>query len=120
MTKFLYRDPANGKLGGVCAGLAEFLGVDVWLVRAGAVIAFFVGFGFIALIAYIAAVLLLDKKPLQPAGMASDAGAPLRRNIHQTLKSLEQDCTQLEKSVANIEAYVTSREFELHRQFKKL
>ena len=31
--KTLFRDPKNGKLGGVCAGLAEYFGVEIWLMR---------------------------------------------------------------------------------------
>jgi len=30
MHKTLYRDPVNGKLGGVCAGLAEYFGMETW------------------------------------------------------------------------------------------
>lgn len=29
----LYRDPYNGKIAGVCAGLANYFGLEVWLVR---------------------------------------------------------------------------------------
>ncbi|NCO45477.1 MAG: PspC domain-containing protein, partial [Vibrio sp.] len=29
----LYKDPVNGKIAGVCAGLANYLGLEVWLVR---------------------------------------------------------------------------------------
>lgn len=31
--KTLYKDPTNKMIGGVCAGLAEYFGVDVSLVR---------------------------------------------------------------------------------------
>lgn len=31
--KSLYRDTENGKIGGVCAGLAASFGAEVWLVR---------------------------------------------------------------------------------------
>lgn len=33
MSRDLYRDPINGKLSGVCAGLANYFGLEVWLVR---------------------------------------------------------------------------------------
>ncbi|MEZ8138402.1 PspC domain-containing protein, partial [Vibrio splendidus] len=33
MSRELYRDPINGKLSGVCAGLANYFGLEVWLVR---------------------------------------------------------------------------------------
>jgi len=29
----LYRDPQRGKIAGVCAGLAEYFGVETWIVR---------------------------------------------------------------------------------------
>lgn len=63
MHKTLYRDPVNGKLGGVCAGLAEYFGMETWLVRILAVSAFLLGVGFFATVAYIAAWLMLDKMP---------------------------------------------------------
>ena len=37
-TKHLYRDERNKMLGGVCAGLAEYFGLDVTLVRLGVVV----------------------------------------------------------------------------------
>jgi phage shock protein C len=37
-TKRLYRDESNKMLGGVCAGLAEYFGIDVTLVRIGFVL----------------------------------------------------------------------------------
>jgi len=33
MNKRLYRDPKNGKLFGVCAGVSDYLDVDVTVVR---------------------------------------------------------------------------------------
>ena len=39
MSKHLYRDPQRGALGGVCAGLADYLGVEIWVVRLVAVTA---------------------------------------------------------------------------------
>lgn len=29
----LYRDPVNGKISGVCAGIANYFGAEVWLIR---------------------------------------------------------------------------------------
>ena len=39
MSNRLYRDPRRGALGGVCSGLADYLGVEVWVVRLVAVTA---------------------------------------------------------------------------------
>jgi phage shock protein C len=37
-TKHLYRDESHKMLGGVCAGLADYFGIDVTLVRLGVVV----------------------------------------------------------------------------------
>ena len=58
--KRVYKDPENGKICGVCAGLAEYFGIDVSLVRViWAVLAFTGGFGAIPYL--ICAVILPPK-----------------------------------------------------------
>lgn len=59
--KKLYKDKKNGKLFGVCAGIAEYFGVDVTLVRIGFV-AFTVAYG-VGLVVYLAAAIMLPEKP---------------------------------------------------------
>ncbi|MEV8877394.1 PspC domain-containing protein, partial [Mesorhizobium ciceri] len=46
MSNTLYRDPENGRIAGVCAGLANHFGMETWLVRILTVSAFLLGFGF--------------------------------------------------------------------------
>ena len=45
--KRMYRDVDNGMLGGLCSGLAAYLGIDPVIVRAIFVIFLFMGFGFL-------------------------------------------------------------------------
>jgi phage shock protein C len=59
----IYRDPKNGKIAGVCAGIADYFKLEVWLVRILTVTAFFLLGGSFVLVAYIAARFILDKKP---------------------------------------------------------
>jgi phage shock protein C len=67
----LFRLPAHGKLGGVCAGIAEYLDADVTLVRVMWVILSIVPGGFIGgIVAYVAAVLIVP---------VSNAAAPAPR-----------------------------------------
>ena len=61
--KELYRDPDKGRIGGVCAGVAEYFGLEVWLVRILTVTGFFLLAGPSVLVAYVAAWFILDKKP---------------------------------------------------------
>jgi phage shock protein PspC (stress-responsive transcriptional regulator) len=65
--KILYRPRYGGRIAGVCAGLANYLDVDVTLVRILAAIAFFCyGTGFLA---YIIAIFVMpneeDLAPVQ-------------------------------------------------------
>lgn len=52
MSRELYRDPINGKLSGVCAGLANYFGLEVWLVRILVISAALLGGSFLVLLAY--------------------------------------------------------------------
>lgn len=59
-TKRLYRDVENGKVSGVCAGLADYFDLDVTLIRVIWLILLFVaGTG---LIAYIIMALVIEPK----------------------------------------------------------
>jgi phage shock protein PspC (stress-responsive transcriptional regulator) len=52
-------DKTNGKVFGVCAGIADYAGIDTMLVRIGFVIGALVSFGTAALI-YLAIGLIAD------------------------------------------------------------
>ena len=59
--KKLYRSVTNKKIAGVCAGLADYLDVDVTLVRLAAVLA--VVFGGSGVLAYIIAWIVIPEEP---------------------------------------------------------
>ena len=58
----LYRNTSQGKLAGVCAGIADYFGWESWLVRILVVSGVLLGMGWFIVI-YIAAWFILDKKP---------------------------------------------------------
>ena len=60
MAKTLYKSKTDRKLCGVCGGVAEYLGVDVNIVRIDAIVSVF--FGGLGVIAYIAAAFMLPEK----------------------------------------------------------
>jgi phage shock protein C len=62
-TKHLYRDERNKMLGGVCAGLADYFGVDVTLVRLGVVVLGLAAHVF-TLIAYLILWAVMPPQPL--------------------------------------------------------
>jgi phage shock protein C len=59
----LYRDPSKGKIAGVCAGIAEYFGMEIWLVRILTLTGFFLLGGPFFFVGYIAAWFILEKKP---------------------------------------------------------
>ncbi|MEH6713377.1 MAG: envelope stress response membrane protein PspC [Paraglaciecola polaris] len=58
----LTRDPDKGKIAGVCAGVAEYFGIELWLVRILVVSAFFLTAGTFVVVSYVAAWFILEKK----------------------------------------------------------
>jgi phage shock protein PspC (stress-responsive transcriptional regulator) len=60
----LTRSTSNRMIAGVCAGLAEYLGIDPTIVRLLVVLAFFTGFGGIALVYLIMALVVPEQKQI--------------------------------------------------------
>jgi len=127
--KQLYRIPAQGKIAGVCAGLAERFEVETWLVRVGVASAFFLGgSGFIFLM-YIAAWFMLDKKPPQMVNNSGglDHKISIKSKVWQqgqppqeAFKEVKKQFRQIELRLRNVETYVTSSEYNLSNEIDKL
>ena len=126
--KELYRDPVNGKLTGVCAGIAHYFGIEVWLVRILVVSAALLGGSFLVVLAYFAATLMLEK---QPYDYAQTVRATQEHKLkskswqagqtpEQLLTTIENDFSELEDRIRSMEAYVTSDTFKVNREFSKL
>jgi phage shock protein C len=71
----LYRDPNKAKIAGVCAGIADYFGIESWLVRILVVSSFFLLAGPFVFVAYIAAWFILEKKPKNITGRASQSSS---------------------------------------------
>lgn len=59
--RHLTRSTSNRMIAGVCAGLGEYLGIDPTIVRLLTVLAFFTGFGGIALVYLIMAIVVPEQ-----------------------------------------------------------
>jgi phage shock protein PspC (stress-responsive transcriptional regulator) len=62
--KKLTRSTSNRMIAGVCAGLGEYLGIDPTVVRLLVILAFFTGFGGIALVYLIMALVVPEQAPI--------------------------------------------------------
>ena len=59
--KSLTRSTSNRMIAGVCAGLGEYLGIDPTIIRLLTVLAFFTGFGGIAVVYLIMAIVVPEQ-----------------------------------------------------------
>ena len=59
--KSLTRSASNRMIAGVCAGLGEYLGIDPTIIRLLVVLAFFTGFGGIAIVYLIMAIIVPEQ-----------------------------------------------------------
>ena len=64
--KQLTRSTSNRMIAGVCAGLGEYLNIDPTIVRLLTLLAFFTGFGGIALVYLIMALFIPEQTNVQP------------------------------------------------------
>jgi phage shock protein C len=131
----LLRDDTNGKLAGVCAGIADYFGWELWLVRIVTVSAFFLGAGGLIMVLYIAAWVVLEKKSkaafktnstanLSPA---TEKAVEVKTRMWQrgeaptqALQHLVNQYQGLELRLQDMERHVTSSRFQLNRELNNL
>ena len=120
-TKF-YRDKANGKLFGVCAGIADYTGFDVTLVRICFLAAIFMSGGGV-LPFYLIAALVSPKKPRSLA--VSDREEQhfwqgVRASPAQATRDIRSRFRDMDRRLADIESYVTTENRSLAREIEQL
>jgi phage shock protein C len=117
----LWRDTDRGILAGVCAGIADHIGVEPIVVRLAAVLGL-VFFTLPTIAAYVILGVVLRPKP--PALYASLDEEAFWRGVGtapaDTLHSLKRKFADLETRLGRMETQVASGDFELHRQFRDL
>src|SRR5215831_18352596 len=117
----LWRDTDRGVIAGVCAGIADYLGIEPIVVRLVAVLCL-VFFFPPTVVAYLILALVLRPKP--PALYASRDEEAFWRDVGiapaDTLQSLKRKFADLEARLAQMEGQVVSGDFELHRNFRDL
>lgn len=127
----LYRNRKEGWLGGVCAGIGDHFNVEHWVIRLLAVGALLF-FNSLAIFAYLAACVLLAKRPKnlpvkpeteydttshqdRPRTVFSYPNSPGER-----LRMARERLDEVLNRVETMEKYVTSKRFDLDREFSKI
>ena len=126
------RNADRAVLGGVCAGIADYLGFNLRVTRLLAIIAFFVAMP-VTILTYIAVVLLV---PAESAGYSRKVDREIRRKRRRMSRrerreaaeearreaadALGERARSLDERLARVEKYVTSSRYNLDREFRNL
>jgi phage shock protein C len=116
----LYRDKQNGKLMGVCAGIADYTGVDVFWIRLAAIVfTFATGFGIPL---YFIAGMLLSKKPphLYVDEQEQRYWQRVRQSPKRTAREIRARFRDIDRRLADVESYYVSSNPRLSAEIERL
>ncbi len=120
-TKF-YLDKRHGKVMGVCAGIADYTGLDVTLVRIGLVAAIVLGAGAIIPVYFIAGW-IADDQPREVADESRDQRKfwqGVRASPSQSARDIRGRMREIDRRLADIEQFVTTENRSLAREIEEL
>ena len=120
-TKF-YLDKENGKVCGVCSGIADYTGIDVTVIRILFVVATFMSGGG-PILPYFIIAWMAPKKPRDL--YSSDPEEKkfwqgVRANPRRTARLVRSRFREIDRRLADVEAYVTSSNSRLAREIEQL
>jgi phage shock protein C len=121
----LRRYPRAGYVGGVCAGVSVYYDFNVKILRVLLVIAVLCGWG-VPIVAYAILWYLMESDPGMPGDVApggvrgsSDDG-PRSPGPYPSSTELRVRFARMEERLRNMESCVSSNEYELRRELRKL
>ena len=120
-TRF-YRDKRRGKVNGICAGIADYTGFDVTLVRICMIAALFLSSGSIIPIYFIAGWIT----PIKPTEFDSYDGEErqfwqgVRASPARSARDIRSRFRDLDRRLADIESYVTTENRSLAKEIDAL
>ncbi len=116
-----YRDKQNGKLSGVCSGIADYTGIDVTWVRLGMFVSFIVTQG-VTLLAYIGLTICSPKKPsnLYIDSEEQKFWQGVRQSPRRTARDVKSRFREIDRRLADVELYYTSNNRQLSDEIERL
>lgn len=117
----LYRDTRNARVMGVCAGIADYFGVKVGVIRFLTILAMIFTGGW-AIIPYLVMGFALDPKPalLYERPEEDEFWRGARTRPDYTSADLRRRFDEAERRTRDLEAYITSKRFRLDRELRGL
>jgi phage shock protein C len=120
-TRF-YRNKRAGKINGICAGISDYTGLDVTLVRIGLVLAIVLGAGALLPVYFIAGW-IADDQPREIAAEDKDERKfwqGVRASPSQSARDIRGRMRAIDRRLAEIEQYVTTENRSLAREIEEL
>lgn len=116
-----YRDTQHGKVKGVCAGIADYSGIDVTWIRVAAVVLIPLTHAFVLAAYFITAWVAPDK----PSGLYEDAADErfwqgVRSNTRRSTTEVRSKFRDIDRRLADIETFYTSRNTQLSSEIDRL
>ena len=120
-TRF-YLDKQNSKWSGVCAGIADYTGIDVTLIRIG-VVGLTLLTGPWTIPAYFITAWMAPRKPLELYTESREEQKfwqGVRANPRRTARDVRSRFREIDRRLADVETYVTSSNSRLAREIEEL
>jgi phage shock protein C len=116
-----YLDKQNAKWLGVCAGIADYTGIDVLFIRIGAVVGTIIGSGTI-LVAYLVTAWLANSRPHGLYEDRDDAKfwQGVRQSPTRSTRDVRSKMRDIDRRLADVETYYTSRNSGLASEIDNL
>jgi phage shock protein C len=120
-TRF-YRDKRNGKVMGICAGIADYTGFDVSLVRITMIAAVFLSSGSILPVYFIAGWIAPDRpRELEGTDLEErEFWRSVRQSPARTARDIRLRLKDIDRRLADVESYVTTENRSLAREIEQL
>jgi phage shock protein C len=121
-TRF-YLDKQNRKWLGVCAGIADYTGLDVTLIRIALVVLMIMSSGGPVILAYLIAAWLAPSKPYEFAQQSPEETKfwqGVRASPTRTVRDVRSRFRDIDRRLADVETYVTSSNSRLAREIEQL
>jgi phage shock protein C len=117
----LYRDTERGVLAGVCAGIADYIGVRPIVSRLATVLGLIFFFP-LTFLAYVVLAIALRPKPARLYSSRDEEAfwRGVTTAPSDTLHLLQRKFRDLDDRLHRMESQITSGDFELHRKFRDL
>ena len=119
----LYRDKQNGKIAGVCAGIADYTGVNALWVRLAFLVGLFPPIGGLTIPVYLIMAFLLNKKPdhLYSADpLEKKYWQGVRQNPKRTAREIRAQMKDVDRRLAAVENFYVSSNPSLNMQIEQL